>query len=368
MTRQSTLALALGGILITGPAYAEDYGTDNTRQADPNTPQQVEHQSQERANNRTDVLKQRAPSEFGMKHELRRSSDLIGMTVRDATGKAVGEVEEVMIHADNGRVAYVAIRYDQTLGFGGELAAAPPEALTTTEDGEAVRLAINNDQLKKAPRIQEGNWPAATDEQWCSNLYTAYNLQKSDRMMHKDKADKSAHKKHDKNAAHKDKSAKADTCGQTYRLSQLTDLTLHTQDAREAGEIQDVLIDTNAHRASFVIASYGSTAGIGGEQAVAPFTSIDFVRQDEGDGFKAAKLDATKAKLQANKVSDEEIQQLTSADRARRVFDSYGQTPYWETYGYENAPGHDGDRYHKDKKDIDRPNHQDTSNEHDAKK
>lgn len=291
-----------------------------------------------------------------MNRNIDRARQLIGLSVQDAAGKAIGEIEDLVVEGRTGRLAYIALRYDQTLGFGGKLAAIPPPALTITrqEDQMQARLAMNAADLKAAPSIDEENWPDAGDRAWRDQLNKFYNV--SEHAKAPAARPETLRDKPDAAVAAADDHAMT---GQSYRVGLLFGLKVQSQaeiqaragvpdvsdqaapgtlenadENKQIGQIRDVLINRQAHRAMFVLVDYGGRLGVGEKTAVAPFASFKFTRVDKR--VTLATLNADQDTLKQNTISSEQdVTALAQADRARRVFESYNQTPYWETFGYQ---------------------------------
>ncbi len=57
-----------------------------------------------------------------------RTSQVIGMTVRNMDGKDIGTVNDIVLNAATGRVRYAAVSYGGFLGMGDKLFAVPWQA------------------------------------------------------------------------------------------------------------------------------------------------------------------------------------------------------------------------------------------------
>ena len=57
-----------------------------------------------------------------------RASQLIGMNIQNPEGEGVGEVHDIVVDANNGRVRYAAVTYGGLFGLGNKLFAVPFEA------------------------------------------------------------------------------------------------------------------------------------------------------------------------------------------------------------------------------------------------
>jgi hypothetical protein len=259
--------------------------------------------------------------------------------------------------------------------------------------------------LKSAPSIDANNWPDASDQTWRKQVDEFYDartqsrvggerpdagladVRRDDAGLDRPTADAKLHQRDQRGSevgpdAGRAKVAGADQAmpGQSYRVSQIIGLSVQARDTTVAragepdvgaqadaadkpqqdetiGKIRDVLINRQAHRAMFVLVDYGGTLGVGEETAVAPFASFSFTRQQDAQALTMAQLNANHNALKQNRITnDQDVNALAQSDRARQVFQSYDQTPYWETFGYEAAEEPRGqlDKHDRSKTDTER--------------
>jgi len=95
--------------------------------------------------------------------KIRRASVLNGLQVRDKEGDYAGQVYDMVINLESGKILYFAVQTGGTLGFGGQLHAVAPGALRLTEGTVSGRelFAINVDANKIANEkgFNSNNWP-----------------------------------------------------------------------------------------------------------------------------------------------------------------------------------------------------------------
>src|SRR5262245_14030603 len=99
---------------------------------------------------------------------LWRGSKVIGQNVRDAQGKNIGKIEDVMIDS-KGHVPFAVMSFGGFLGMGEKYFAVPWTAMRFDRDGkdvDAVVLDVTKEQLEKAPSFTRDNWPDTRDPKW----------------------------------------------------------------------------------------------------------------------------------------------------------------------------------------------------------
>ena len=102
------------------------------------------------------------------------ASTLKGDKVVNKQGEDLGQIEELMIDLDRGRIAYAVLSFGGFLGMGDKLFAIPWQAFGV--DTAEKRLVLNADKelLKKATGFDKSSWPNMADPTWGSNLYGYY--------------------------------------------------------------------------------------------------------------------------------------------------------------------------------------------------
>jgi hypothetical protein len=98
-----------------------------------------------------------------------QGSRLIGTKVKDAQGKNVGKIEDLMVD-ESGRVRYAVLSFGGLLGIGEKHFALPWNAMTFERDKDgridAVVLDVTKERLEKAPSFARDRWPDAGDRSW----------------------------------------------------------------------------------------------------------------------------------------------------------------------------------------------------------
>ncbi len=101
-------------------------------------------------------------------------SSLSADRVVNTRGEDLGKVEDIMIHIDSGRVAYVVLSFGGILGIGDKLFAIPWEALTLDEDEKHFIMDIDKEKLENAPGFDKDNWPDMADPEFGRGVFSFY--------------------------------------------------------------------------------------------------------------------------------------------------------------------------------------------------
>jgi sporulation protein YlmC with PRC-barrel domain len=97
-----------------------------------------------------------------------RASELIGLNVQNHADEAVGEINDIVIDPNDGRVRYIALSAGGVLGVGDELFAIPWTAFECRKVGDEHKVVLNVDKetLQNAKGFNQDNWPDMANERW----------------------------------------------------------------------------------------------------------------------------------------------------------------------------------------------------------
>src|SRR4029077_12988386 len=96
---------------------------------------------------------------------------LTGDRVRSVAGDNLGQVKEIMIDLQSGRVAYVVLSVGGFMGIGGKLFAAPWGALTIDEGNREFVIDASIQELEGAPGFAKDNWPDMANPDWRAQIH-----------------------------------------------------------------------------------------------------------------------------------------------------------------------------------------------------
>ena len=91
------------------------------------------------------------------------ASSINGTEVTDPSGDSLGNVEDLMIDLNSGKVTYAVLSFGGFLGIGDKLFAVPIEAMRINTDKEEFVLNESKERLKDAPGFDKDNWPSTAD-------------------------------------------------------------------------------------------------------------------------------------------------------------------------------------------------------------
>jgi len=105
------------------------------------------------------------------------ASTLIGDTVRNSDGDKLGDVKEIMLDMDTGRVSYAVLDMGGFLGIGNKLFAMPWSLINVDTDNHEIVVDVPKDRLENAPGFDQDDWPDFSDRTWGQEIHVHYNTQ-----------------------------------------------------------------------------------------------------------------------------------------------------------------------------------------------
>jgi sporulation protein YlmC with PRC-barrel domain len=242
---------------------------------------------------------QRAPTaERGTTSSLIASDRVEGTAVYDANGKRIGKVEQLVIEKAAGRVAYAVLSFGGFLGIGADHYPIPWPMLDYDEQLGGYRVDITEEQLKKAPKIEQGeSWrqangdrdeeiygyweqPAPVQEGQISSLLTSESVE---------------------------------------------GMPVYDVHGKRIGKVERLMIDKLTGQIAYAILSFGGFLGIGKDHYPIPWSMLTY--NEKPDGFQ---VDITEEDLKnAPKIEPGENWEQTTRARNEDVYDYWEVRYYW---------------------------------------
>jgi sporulation protein YlmC with PRC-barrel domain len=106
--------------------------------------------------------------------EVMAADTLEGDDVVNAQGEDLGEIKDIMIDVQSGRVAYAVLSSGGFLGVGDKLFAIPWSALKLDADRKCFVLDVDKEKLTNAPGFDKHHWPSMADQTWAQQVHDYY--------------------------------------------------------------------------------------------------------------------------------------------------------------------------------------------------
>jgi sporulation protein YlmC with PRC-barrel domain len=106
--------------------------------------------------------------------ELMGADTLVGNDVYNQNGEDLGDIKEIMLNMQNGKVAYAVLSFGGFLGMGDKLFAVPWNALKLDTDNHRFVLSMEKERLENAPGFDKDHWPNMADATWAKSIHDYY--------------------------------------------------------------------------------------------------------------------------------------------------------------------------------------------------
>jgi len=99
---------------------------------------------------------------------------VIGSKVVNAQHEDLGKIEDLVLDAGAGRIAYAVLSFGGFLGMGDKYFAIPWNALRFNLSEKHAVLNLDKKLLENAPGFDKDNWPNMADSTWGTSIYKHY--------------------------------------------------------------------------------------------------------------------------------------------------------------------------------------------------
>jgi sporulation protein YlmC with PRC-barrel domain len=108
--------------------------------------------------------------------EVMAADTLEGDRVVNRQGEELGDIHDIMIDVQRGRVAYAVMSRGGVLGVGDKLFAIPWHALTLDADRKCFVLDAPKERFDAAPGFDKDHWPSMADSGWAGQVHEFYGV------------------------------------------------------------------------------------------------------------------------------------------------------------------------------------------------
>lgn len=103
------------------------------------------------------------------------SRSITDMDVTNQDGEALGSIEELMLNAEHGQIAYAVVKFGGGfLGKGEKLFAIPWQAFSLSLHDQKAILQVPRERLEEAEGFDKDAWPDMADETWAEQVHEYY--------------------------------------------------------------------------------------------------------------------------------------------------------------------------------------------------
>ena len=99
---------------------------------------------------------------------------VIGSSVVNTQNEDLGKIEDLVLDAGAGRIAYAVLSFGGFLGMGDKYFAIPWNAFHFNLTEKRAVLNVDKKLLENAPGFDKDNWPNMADSIWGNQIYKHY--------------------------------------------------------------------------------------------------------------------------------------------------------------------------------------------------
>jgi sporulation protein YlmC with PRC-barrel domain len=147
--------LILAAVLLSGSVYAADVEVKTEVKTDK---PKVEAEIKTDADRNRADYKQEVRVESAVK-AVNKARSILGMEVRNRSDEKLGEVKDLVLDMNTGKISYAALAIGGFLGVGEKLIAVPTTALTPSDHQNILIMDATRGELVDAPGFAATNWP-----------------------------------------------------------------------------------------------------------------------------------------------------------------------------------------------------------------
>ena len=254
-----------------------------------------------------------------------RVTKVRGMTVRNASGKDLGEIKDLMLDmGEHGHVRYAALSFGGFLGMGDKLFAVPWRALEFRHDADKnksfVVFDVSQEKLKNAPGFDKNHWPDAADRAWMEAVDKHYgvDVRAGDTKVSvrtERRNDQTAQRTEDRTERSDLQTERSDVQTERsdgrnidpkkghnehnwrlHRASEAVGMHVRNGNGDKLGKVEDIVIAMNSGNLRYLALSFGGFLGIGDKFFAVPYDAVA-LQYDAKDKDFFVMFDVTKDQL-----------------------------------------------------------------------
>lgn len=109
-----------------------------------------------------------------MSMQVFSATTMINDSVQNVLREDLGNIKDLMIDLESGRIVYAVLSFGGILGMGNKLFAVPWSALELDTENEQFVLNVPKKLLKDAPGFDQDNWPDMANHEWAREIHEYY--------------------------------------------------------------------------------------------------------------------------------------------------------------------------------------------------
>ena len=104
-----------------------------------------------------------------------KASEVIGTKVKNLAGENLGEINEIVIDKEHGKISYLVLDFGGLFGFGDKFFAMPWNLFTYDQTDGNYILKLDKERLKNSPGFDKTHWPNFSEQSVITSINSYYN-------------------------------------------------------------------------------------------------------------------------------------------------------------------------------------------------
>lgn len=104
---------------------------------------------------------------------------LLDEHVRDAEGRDIGKVEDLILDAGSGSIDFAIVKFGGFLGMGGKYHLIPWPMLSVDTERRSFTMDVSKDQVERAPSFDRNNVPKTDDSQYLDSVFQYWGMDRA---------------------------------------------------------------------------------------------------------------------------------------------------------------------------------------------
>lgn len=202
------------------------------------------------------------------------ASDVLGMNIDSSDNEKIGEIDEIFVDSDSGKVVAVVVSTGGFLGMGQNQTLIAPEDLRFNDDRTRFQSDLSKDQIRTAPRYKSGD---------TSELHNVRPLGKSawDRDSDQDQTASNRSPYMNKSDEHTNQAEGDQSLGQGLAVSDLIGMSVENRQGESIGDVDEVFLDLENKKVAGVVVSTGGFLGMGDRKSIFGVSELTISHKDE---------------------------------------------------------------------------------------
>lgn len=286
---------------------------------------------------------------------------LVGADVRGTGDEDLGEVNDLIVHRNKGKVAYALVGHGGVLKVGEKTTVVPFSAFNWNSEKKQLHLPVTKESFKAAPTFEGEDYDSLATPGRMESINSHFNITHRDgidrdpsRINDPNRNDPNRNDPNRINDPNRPNRDNPDRDGVTrdgrqpgdrttlsanehpvLRVSKIKGEALMSNDGRELGKVDDVIVDTATGRIALVCVTFGGVMGIGSDKVCMPWPAFDVNKEG-----RLYTVNVDKEQLRsAPKIESRDWAELRQTGFVSNVYGHFGMKDRWSDAGHNRVYG-----------------------------